>query len=152
MNTQTIQKRFNQYVDEEERDLQILKEDIKALKQFYPFEPDTIERFLTDKEYLRILDQITYRFMKFQDTLARLIRYYLLLKGENVENMAVIDMINLAEKLGISINENLWFEMRALRNSLSHEYSNDYGQIAEALNRLIGFVEIFEKIIKEVKK
>ncbi len=152
MNTQTIQKRFNQYVDEEERHLQILKEDIKALKQFYPFEPDTIEKFLTDKEYLRILDQITYRFMKFQDTLARLIRYYLLLKGENVENMAVIDMINLAEKLGISINESLWFEMRALRNSLSHEYSNDYGQIAEALNRLIGFVEIFEKIIKEVKK
>jgi len=152
VNTQTIQKRFNQYVDEEERHLQILKEDIKALKQFYPFEPDTIEKFLTDKEYLRILDQITYRFMKFQDTLARLIRYYLLLKGENVENMAVIDMINLAEKLGISINESLWFEMRALRNSLSHEYSNDYGQIAEALNRLIGFVEIFEKIIKEVKK
>ena len=152
MNIETIQKRFNQYLNEEEKHLQILKEDIKTLQQFYPFKADTIEKLLTDKEYLRILDQLTYRFMKFQDTLAKLIRYYLLLKGENVENMSVIDIVNLAEKLGISINEELWFEMRALRNSLSHEYTEDYGQIAEALNQLVDFVDIFEKILNEVRQ
>ncbi|WP_051654647.1 hypothetical protein [Persephonella sp. IF05-L8] len=152
MKIETIQKRFNQYLNEEEKHLQILKEDIEALQQFYPFTAQTIEKFLNKREYLRILDQLTYRFMKFQDTLAKLIRYYLLLKGENVENMSVIDIVNLAEKLGISINEELWFEMRALRNSLTHEYAQDYQQIAEALNQLVNFVEIFEKILNEVRK
>ena len=152
MKIETIQKRFNQYLNEEEKHLQILREDIKALQQFYPFTAQTTEKILSKREYLRILDQLTYRFMKFQDTLAKLIRYYLLLKGENVENMSVIDMVNLAEKLGISINEELWFEMRALRNSLTHEYAQDYQQIAEALNQLVNFVEIFEKILNEVRK
>ena len=152
MNIETIQKRFNQYLNEEEKHLQILKEDIKTLRQFYPFKADTIEKLLTDKEYLRILDQLTYRFMKFQDTLAKLIRYYLLLKGENVENMSVIDIVNLAEKLGISINEELWFEIRTLRNSLTHEYAQDYQQIAEALNHLVDFIDIFEKILNEVRQ
>ncbi|WP_051654138.1 hypothetical protein [Persephonella sp. KM09-Lau-8] len=152
MNIEIIQKRFNQYLNEEEKHLQILREDIKALQQFYPFTAQTIEKILSKREYLRILDQLTYRFMKFQDTLAKLIRYYLLLKGENVENMSVIDIVNLAEKLGISINEELWFEMRALRNSLTHEYAQDYQQIAEALNHLVDFVEIFEKILNEVRQ
>jgi len=152
VNADIIQKRFNQYLKEEEKHLQILKEDIKALKQLYPLKLETVKEILRDKEYLRIVDQLTYRFMKFQDTLAKLIKYYLLLKGENVENMAVIDIVNLAEKLGISINEDLWFEMRALRNSLTHEYSENYQQIAEAINYMVDLVGIFEKILNEVRQ
>jgi hypothetical protein len=60
-----------------------------------------MKNYEDDLELLRILDQIAYRFSKLQDSTGKLLRIYLTLKGENVENLPIIDVINLAEKFNL---------------------------------------------------
>ena len=101
--------------------MEILEKDLEVLKTFYPLNEKTIRRLVKEENYLRILDQIAYRFSKFQDTLGRLIKLYLLLKGEIAENLPLIDAINLINKYGFPIEEELWWELRNLRNSVSRK-------------------------------
>ncbi len=95
---------------------------------------------------MRLLDQIAYRYIKLQDTLGKLIRSYLRDKGENVEELSTIDLINLMEKRGYSINENLWLRMKSLRNTLTHDYPGTREQIAQALNELYKLIPKLEGV------
>ncbi len=77
-----------------------------------PFTPERIDKLIKDEKGLGLLDQIAYRYIKLQDTLGKLIRTYFLLKGENVENLTMIDIIVLAERVGLPIDENLWTDLK----------------------------------------
>jgi hypothetical protein len=70
-----------------------------------------MKNYEDDLELLRILDQIAYRFSKLQDPTGRLLRAYLTLKGENVENLPIIDVINLAEKFNHLIDKNFGLKL-----------------------------------------
>jgi uncharacterized protein with HEPN domain len=65
--------------------------------------------------------------------------------------LTMIDLINLAEKVGFDIDVRLWRELRELRNNLTHEYTENYEKIAYALNRLKELLPRFEKILDELK-
>ena len=73
--------------------------------QFLPLDSEKINLILKNEELIPILDQIVYRYSKLQDILAKLIRSYLYLKGENVENIPLIDVLNLAEKFGLNMSK-----------------------------------------------
>ena len=144
MRREIINLRYNQYLNEVKKHVSILQEDFKSLEEYYPFNEKDIQNFLSDDNKLKILDQIAYRFLKMQDTLGKLLKFFLLKKGEIIENLSMIDIIHKVEKFGISIDEDFWFEIRALRNSLTHDYPELYSEIAVSLNILY---ESFPKIV-----
>ena len=146
-----LKKRFDFYIRECGRHLEILEKDLEVLKTFYPLNEKTIRRLVKEENYLRILDQIAYRFSKFQDTLGRLIKLYLLLKGEIAENLPLIDAINLINRYGFPIDEELWWELRGLRNSLTHEYPEGYAEVAQALNRIYELLPILNSSFEFLK-
>ncbi|WP_456402305.1 hypothetical protein [Persephonella sp.] len=136
MNKDFINKRLEEYLEEVERHINILKEDLDFLYPFFPLDRQKIKNLIEKKEYLRIFDQIAYRFLKLQESLSKLLKWYFLKKGENVENMTIIDIVNLPEKTRIDIDEDFWSKLRALRNSLVHKYGLKYDDVAYALNSM----------------
>ena len=151
MNRDIINRRFKEYLEEVERHINILREDLDVLHPFFPLDRQKIKNLVENKEYLRVLDQIAYRFLKLQEGLGKLLKWYFLKKGENVENMTIIDIVNLAEKTGIDIDEDFWFKIRALRNSLIHEYGLKYDEVASALNNMKEDLLRIEKIKNQLK-
>jgi len=102
-------------------------------------------------ELLRILDQIAYRFSKLQDSTGKLLRAYLTLKGENVESLPIIDVINLAEKFNLPIDKKFWFEMKEIRNLITHEYEEDYEKIINTLEPIKNSMQRFKEIIETLR-
>ena len=88
MNTQHFREEALKHIS-------ILKKDFEAIKEMFPITAEDIEKMTSSEEGLRLLDQIAYRYIKLQDTLGKLIRSYLRDKGENVEELSAIDLINL---------------------------------------------------------
>ena len=105
MNKDLINKKFQFSLQEVEKHFYILDKDLNEIKPFYPLSEKEIEKFINDEYYLKILDQIAYRYIKLQDTLGKLIRTFLLKKGELIEHLSMIDIIHKAEKLGIFIDK-----------------------------------------------
>ncbi|WP_457564445.1 hypothetical protein [Caminibacter sp.] len=64
----------------------------------------------------------------------------------------MLDLINLAEKKGFSINLDFWRKLKSVRNELTHEYIESYDNIAKALNFLYKNINNFEKILKELEE
>ncbi len=102
----------------------------------FPLDRVKVENILKDDKLVPFLDQIAYRFSKIQDNLGKLIRMFLFLKGENVENLTIIDVLNLSERYNLGINKEKWFELRELRNLIVHEYESQTERIAETINRI----------------
>ena len=152
MNKDLINKKFQFSLQEVEKHFYILDKDLNEIKPFYPLSEKEIEKFINDEYYLKILDQIAYRYIKLQDTLGKLIRTFLLKEGELIEHLSMIDIIHKAEKLGIFIDEEFWFEMRNLRNSITHEYPHMYGEVAEAINMLFSYMGKIKEIIDSIKE
>ena len=59
----------------------------------------------------------------------------------------MIDIVNLAEKLGFPIDESLWMELRFLRNAITHDYPETFDEVAEALNKIEKILPILDKAI-----
>ena len=79
------------------------------------------------------VDAFVSRFSRLQDTLGdKLLPLYLMLLGE--PQGAVIDNLNKAEKLGLIDSAEQWMSLRYLRNQMVHEYIEDSGKLAAALN------------------
>jgi len=55
-------------------------------------------------EILKKADTIAYRFSKLYEGIGKLLRLYLLIQGEEVEELFMRYVINLAEKQGLAIN------------------------------------------------
>ncbi len=146
-------EKFEFKLKELEKHLTQLKKNINYLEVFYGF-PLKDEYIVTILESSDIdkLDSIAYRLIKFQDSLGRTIKLYFSLAEENTDSLTMIDLINLAEKVGFSIDINLWREIRFLRNMITHEYIDDVTEIKEALNFLKEKLPYLEKILNELKE
>jgi len=145
--------RHQKYLKEIEKHIKRLEYAFEQLKNqsYIPLTQEKVEKILQSEELIPFLDQITYRYSKLQETLGKLIRSYLYLKGENVENLPIIDVINLANKYGIDIDKEKWFELRELRNMLVHEYEDEKEKIVDTLNKIFKELEFLKRIINKLK-
>jgi len=141
--------KFEKNLDELNKHIKKLNQKFNYLKNVYeiPLNANYVETIIED-ENDDTLDVIAYRFSKFQDTLGRTIRLWLYLKGENIENLTMIDILNLANRFGINIDTQKWFDLRSLRNSISHEYEDNYEKIADTLNQIYNYLDELNFIIK----
>ncbi|MEO2067884.1 MAG: hypothetical protein ABGX27_00010 [Desulfurobacteriaceae bacterium] len=96
------------------------------------------------------LDQIAYRFSKLQDSLGKLFRVYLSLKGENVYHLPMLDVVNLLEKFGFDISPEKWFELKNIRNAIAHEYEDDYERIAQTVNKIYMELPYLKKLFGQL--
>jgi len=140
-------------LDELNKHLNQLKRNIDYLRAFYgfPLTDKNIEIILKSSDIDK-LDSIAYRLIKFQDSLGRAIKLFFSLAEENTDSLTMIDLINLAQKVGFSIDVKLWREIRYLINMITHEYVENTDEIAKAINLLEKEFCIFEKIFKELKE
>jgi len=76
-----LEKRYRFLLNECSKHLELLQEDFELLNEFLPLDGKTVKRLYTDRDYLKTFDQIAYRFSKLQDSLGKLLRVYMLLKG-----------------------------------------------------------------------
>jgi hypothetical protein len=145
--------RYNHYYQETGKHLKRLNYAFKKLKEInlFPLTEERIKHILANEDLVPLIDQISYRYSKLQDTLGKLIRSYLYLKGENVENLPMIDVINLASKFGLGIDKEKWFQLRELRNLLVQEYEDKLTKIANTLNEIYSQLDYIEQLVNKLE-
>ncbi|MCK9223754.1 MAG: DUF86 domain-containing protein [Candidatus Muirbacterium halophilum] len=120
------------------------------IKGFFPLNIKNYNN-ISDED-VSFFDQFIYRFTKLQDSMGRKLFPYLLeLIGEESKEIPFIDIVNRFEKLEI-LESNFWFEMRRLRNILSHEYSKIQEENISALNLIFENKEKFLLILVNIHK
>lgn len=71
----------------------------------------------------RLLDQFAYRFTRLQDDMGgRLFPALLVVLGEEIASMSMIDRLNRLEQLGWIPLADKWLELRRIRNEFAHDY------------------------------
>jgi len=92
-----------------------------------------------EKEMLRILDQIAYRFAKLQDSMGeKVLPLILELAQEPVpDNVTFAEKLNRLERIGAIPSACEWKQFRVVRNALAHEYPEDPELRASAINRFL---------------
>lgn len=144
--------RFRLYSEECQRHLAVLERNLRRLADRLPLTAETVDALLGTDEGLWILDQIAYRYLKLQDTLGKLVRAFFALKGEAVEQMTMIDLINLAAKLGHPMDEALWMKLRALRNEITHDYPGSRAEVAQAVNQLAALLPKIQAFLERLRR
>jgi len=137
--------RYLKLYDEVKKHYLVLNKAFESLSHY------DMKNYEENLELLRILDQIAYRFSKLQDSIGKLLRAYLTLKGENVENLPIIDVINLAEKFNLPIDKKFWFEMREIANLITCEYEEDYEKIIITLELIKSSLQRFKELIEALR-
>jgi len=80
---------------------------------------------------------------------AKLFKSILLYQGENVDK-PFLDILNQLEKMGIvAVDE--WFELRDLRNEISHDYAENEQNGLEMLNTIYSLKPQLENILQTIK-
>jgi len=148
-----MQERFLFLFEEITKHLQRLQRAFMHLNNAVglPLTAEKVEKILSDDTLSSFLDQIAYRFSKIQDSLGKLIRSYLFLRGENVGNLTMIDVLNYAEKYNLNINKEKWFELRELRNAIAHQYERELSKIADTINKIYEEIEYLRSIVENLK-
>jgi len=147
-----MRERLKFRLEELDKHLKQLQKNINYLDVFYgfPLKNEYIETILNSSDIDK-LDSIAYRMIKFQDSLGKSIKLFFALKEEDTESLTMLDLLNLAEKKGSSIDVELWREIRRLRNALTHEYIQSVSEITQAINILKNKLSFFEQILNELK-
>src|SRR3989339_622517 len=108
---------------------------------------------LLTEEQIEHLDQLIYRFSKFQDAMGnRLFPSVLLMLGEETKHKSAIDLLNRLEQLGIIPHAKTWLELRQLRNILSHEYSNDMETNVNIINLMLKNIATIVQLFNQIKQ
>ena len=133
--------------------LQRLNEAFNELEKEYtiPFDKKEYSSILNNIQALAFSDQIIYRFSKLQDSMgAKLFKSILLYQGENT-NKPFLDILNQLEKMGI-LEVDEWFEIRDLRNEISHEYDDNEETSMDILNMIYKLKEDLDKILEAINR
>ena len=69
----------------------------------------------------------------------------------HLEIMTFIDYLNIAEKHSIIESVIRWEELRAVRNSISHEYNDNTVYQVETLNKIYNSYTILVNIFENIK-
>jgi len=130
-----------------------LKIALQELEKRYSFvlSMQSYEKLLENIHDVAFSDQVIYRFSKLQDTMgAKLFKSLLLYQGENVDK-PFLDILNQLEKMEI-VEVEEWFEIRDLRNEISHDYGNDMQKGLEMLNMIYETKDELKNILDAVEK
>jgi hypothetical protein len=116
---------------------------LPELKSYLPLS----EEDFSDTEKIKTIDAFIYRFTKVQDRMGEKF-FPLILQNlyEYKSNMALIDVLNRLEKLELLDSADRWIEYRKLRNTLTHEYTDNEDEIIAAINMSIDAYEAMKKI------
>lgn len=122
----------------------------------FPIDKKNYEN-LNEKD-IQALDQFIYRYTKLQDKIgSSLIKNTAYILDYSYENKTFIDILNLLEKHGIIKSANEWNILRALRNSLSHEYETDsmrqieiINEARESYNILLNTFENIKSLVEKI--
>lgn len=105
------------------------------------------------KENVQALDQYLFRFAKLQDTLGDKVFKAILTFYENdVTKLTFIDVINKLEKLEYLHSAEQWFNLRKIRNNISHQYDDDPEEMSLAINSIVLQKENLLKVYERIKK
>jgi superfamily I DNA/RNA helicase len=112
-----------------------LEEAAMDMKCFMPLEPESFNAL--SKDQIRVIDQFLFSFEKLQDAIGKkLFKSILLVLGEEIEDVPFIDMLNRLEKVNLFDDAEGWFELRQIRNELSHEYEDDINESCAIINKI----------------
>lgn len=103
-----------------------------------PFTSQKCENMPNDQ--VAFLDMMTTRLCKLQDTIgSKLFPLILQVLGEDAASF--LDKLNRLEKLGFIDKASWWMDLREVRNTITHEYPDDYEQIAKHANEFVASTE-----------
>jgi len=108
--------------------------------------------FFEDYQNTRLVNSFLFNFSKLQDKIgAKLFRQTLYeLKEIDHQNLSMIDILNLLEKLEIIEDVKDWDSLREIRNSLAHEYPFDTDERIANIKIAIDRYEVLKKIYKKL--
>lgn len=109
--------------------------------------------FFDDYSKVRIVNSFLFNFSKLQDKIgAKLFRKVLYeLKEIDDYSIAMIDALNLLEKLNIIKNTAQWEQLRETRNALAHEYPFDIEERIENISLTLESYVILKNIYLHIK-
>jgi len=107
-----------------------------------------------DKEMLRVLDQLAYRFAKLQDSLGEKVLPLILELAEELVpgNATFVEKLNRLERIGAIPSAEEWKKFRIVRNALAHEYPEDPELRASAINRFVAGAEALNVLYELVRQ
>ena len=111
---------------------EVLDEWLVDAKAWAPLSPGV----LVEKEMLRILDQIAYRFARLQDSMGeKILPMILELAQETIPvNATFAEKLNRLERIGAIPSAEKWKKFRIVRNALAHDYPDDPELRTSAIN------------------
>ncbi|MEO1924303.1 MAG: hypothetical protein ABGX25_07315 [Nautiliaceae bacterium] len=147
-----MKEKFLMYMEELKKHRKVLQNQLEKIEAIYgeKINEDVIRDLIEFN--VEILDSIAYRFAKFQDTLGKTIKVWFSLKGESVDSLTVIDVINFAEKVGFSVSKEVWWKLRNIRNKLTYEYEHEYIKVADAVMEIKELFPRLNKLLKELEE
>lgn len=119
--------------------------DIKS-SLIYTFPIDNYENLSFDEKVK--IDALVHRVSKLQDTLGKLIKFYLEFEGIETSSLTPRDIYNIAQKYNLIDSVDDWFEIRDLRNSIAQDYSLMVNQLTDIVNKIY---DLSEKLINMSK-
>ena len=124
-----------------DKHIEKINEALKDLNKTFPLTEQALLNM--SKQQVLEMEMLTSRFAKLQDHLgANAFDLFFEIKGEDVSRMAIIDKLNLLEKIYIIDDPHIWIDMRATRNIIVNEYPDNPGLIASTLNLVPSFVTL----------
>ena len=103
------------------------------------------EEWLSDYANQRVVNSFLFNYIKIQDKFGSGLFRKLLFSLREIdnENVPMIDILNLLEKLGIIDSANTWDQLREIRNAIAHEYpSNIEERLENIALALRGYVQL----------
>lgn len=112
------------------------------------------EAWLKDYSNQRIVNSFLFNYIKIQDKLgASLFRKLLFsLREINNENLPMIDILNLLEKLEIIPSVEAWDRLREIRNVIAHEYPSEIEERLENIALALSGYEQIKLLYANLKK
>ena len=109
--------------------------------------------FFENHQNVRLVNSFLFGYSKIQDKIgAKLIKKVLYESKEiDGDNIAMRDVLNLSEKLGIIESTDVWDRLRAIRNNLAHEYPFHIQERLENLSLALEGYESARRIYDNLK-
>ncbi|MCX7760000.1 MAG: nucleotidyltransferase substrate binding protein [Hydrogenothermaceae bacterium] len=115
------------------RNADMLYKLIEILENVFPLDKESYHDLSFENRVN--IDAFLHRIAKLQDSLGKLIKFYLDYEGIETGQLTPRDIFNIAEKYGIINSVESWFSLRDLRNSIAHDYSLLDTEVINILNR-----------------
>ena len=126
-----LEQKLQTAIDEEEKHFKRFFSACAKLKEYLPFS----EKTLDDDDLVEHLDQMTWRFVKIQDSIGRrFIPYVIEYNFDTVDGLTFRDMLNKLEKVDV-LKPTEWNKFRILRNDITHVYPDD-DKLIDSLNEI----------------